>query len=213
MPKQIQSRLIINGYTINPVTNIDALNQVMNGLVSYDSNHSCDLTKGVNIHKNYLGKSLCEPFSIIVKEKDNGGMIGQAFLENGYFTIRIWDKVYPAEVQFDLYLRSELKDIDLIMDHLCNPATPYDGFGLFDCTYSLNHEYIKSSPLSKFNKEQSSYFVNDTLQNNEHGWHVTLNELDELFCYFCDKKAEFWIFLNRSCHENTDHKYNDIQVE
>lgn len=71
--EEITTRLIINGFTINPIKDTYALKIFIDSLCSiYDNNHLCDLGTGI-VHQNYLGKQIAEPsISYISNEKFRG---------------------------------------------------------------------------------------------------------------------------------------------
>ena len=146
-----------------------------------------------------MGKQVGEPSVSYIENESFKGLIGFTVLENGYFVIKIWDNIYPAEIQFDLYLDEKIKDCDLIVDHLSCPAKPYDGLGLFNTTYSLNN-YVKSKTfISKNNNQIPPYCVNQPfsikdLDEKKENYYYILNELREIECHFCNEKATDLIF-------------------
>lgn len=120
-------------------------------------------------------------------------------LDNGYYTIRIWNNVYPAEIHFDLFLEDDLEDIDLIVDHLSAPAVPNDGLGMFNHTASINRHIVQSNNLNKYNKDESAYYVNKPLSfldSDKKHWEVTLNKLGSPECYYCKNSPDQWIFVD-----------------
>ena len=194
----MSTKLVLNGFTINPVTHLPHLIDIFRGLTEYNEKHKCDTGEDGPIHTNYLGKSIFGPVGIRTTDVDNAGSIVQGILENGYYTCRIWDTVYPAKIQFELFLENDLLDIDLIIDHFNAPAIPQDGLGLFDYTYSINNTKEHTSPLQKENiSERSPYKVNDLITFNNNDWEVTLNELKTVECYFCSDLPEYWISFNK----------------
>jgi hypothetical protein len=193
------SRLVLNGFTMNPITHLPFLTDVLRGLAEYDKNHQCDTGIDGPIHTNYLGKTIFGPNGVTVTDKDNNGNIVQGVLENGYYTLRIWDNVYPAKIQFDLFLENDLLDIDLIIDHFSAPGIPQDGFGLFDYTYSITKFKEHTSPLQKYNiYKNSQYEINDKIiVDDSSRWIMKLNQLETSQCYFCKENATHWILYNK----------------
>lgn len=197
--KPMSTKLVLNGFTLNPVTHLPFLINVFVGFGQYSKKHKCDTGLDGPIHTNYLGKTIFGPVGIRITDVDNAGSIVQGILENGYYTFRVWDTVYPAKIQFELFLENDLLDIDLIIDHFNAPAIPQDGLGLFDYTYSINKTKEHTSPLQKENiYKNSSYKVNDSIIFNEGGkWEITLNKLKTIECYFCSNPPEYWISFNK----------------
>lgn len=209
----MSTRLILNGFTINPVTHLPHLINIFRGLTEYRTKHKCDTGSDGPIHTNYLGKSIFGPVGTKIPDiySDNAGSIVQGILENGYYTCRVWENCYPAKIQFDLFLENDLPDIDLIIDHLSAPAIPQDGLGLFDYTYSISNTKEHTTSLQKNNiYKDSSYHVNKLISFETHdNWSVTLNELKTIECYFCNEKPEYWISLNK---DNSNPHTNYISV-
>lgn len=199
--EKIVSHLTINGFTINPIKDIDCFVIFINSLCTiYDKKHECDHRIGL-IHENYLGKQVGEPSVSYIENESFKGLIGFLVLENGYFVIKIWDNIYPAEVQFDLYLDEKIKDCDLIIDHFSCPAIPYDGMGLFNTTYSLNNCVKSKTFISKNNNKIQPYCVNEPfnvkeLTEKRENYYFILNELREIECHFCNEKATDLIFYD-----------------
>lgn len=206
LEEKISSRLIINGFTINPLKDPDVLNVVIMALCSdYDLIHTCDHRldmldeKGeALLHKNYLGKLIDKPLVSYVQNKSFQGLIGFAILENGYFTIKIWDNTYPAQVQFDLFLDEKMDDCDIILDHLSCPAGAFDGLGLFNPTYSLTNFTKNDIFVTKNNKQDSAYLINKPFDKEKYDkdpdYTFTLNEFTKNECHFCKLTAEYLIF-------------------
>jgi hypothetical protein len=198
--EKIVSHLTINGFTINPIKDIHCFTTLINSLCTiYDKEHECDHKIGV-MHENYLGKQVGEPSISYIENESFKGLIGFTVLENGYFVIKIWDNIYPAEIQFDLYLDEKIKDCDLIIDHLSCPAQPYDGMGLFNITYSLNNCIKSKTFISKNNNQIPPYYVNqpfniEELNEKKENYYVTLNQLKEIECHFCNEQATNLIFV------------------
>lgn len=189
----------MHGFTINPVTDPEFLKNILRGLGNYKDIHFCDYGIKNTTHKNYLGNIVDGPFASTVKTSDSGGLIAHCMLDNGYYTVRLWNDVFPAEIHFDLFLEEELLDTDLILDHLCAPAVPNDGFGMFDYTFSTSKTIMPSSSLSKFYKHESSYTVNDPvsfINEDREDWEVILNQLKSPECYYCKNAPEHWIFID-----------------
>ncbi len=199
---------MLNGFTINPVTEKNILVNIMRGLGEYQDNHLCDYSKGT-IHKNYLGRIILGPIVTDVSDTEKNGLVGHCILDNGYYTIRIWNETFPAAFQFDLFLENDLQDTDLILDHLCAPAVPNDGFGIFDYTYSTEKIKLLDSPLRKENPYESSYKVNDSinyLSKDKDNWEITLNQLKTTECYYCKNAATDWIFIDDMQKVHVDFK-------
>lgn len=190
------SRFNLRGYTINPIKDSEWLNNMLSGLFTYSKEHLCDYGHQA-YHKNYLGSPIGLPYIVNINEPGNEGLIATQYMSNGYLVMKITDTVYPAEVRFDLFLNESLDDVELLIDHITSPAIPFDGPGIFDYTYSLVHENTPIHHLSKFDKSQSSYFVNEPLFKNEKdgSWSATLNELGKIECYFCKLEASRWIIV------------------
>lgn len=182
------SHLTINGYTVNPIKNIDHAKLLLTGLgTTYQKEHPCDRDDKL-IHKYYFDKLI--PYSvnaIYVEEEGSRGLFAVAALTNGYYILRIWDEPEPAHVQFDIYVRGDL-DPDICLDHLKAPfaknKNEVDGLGLFDFTYSLIKNPISFNRISKNNKEIAPYNINNKY-----------NHLDKITCYFCPQLAQFWGIL------------------
>jgi hypothetical protein len=204
----MSTKLILNGFTINPVTHLPHLINIIRGLTEYNIKHKCDTGSDGPIHTNYLGKPIFGPVGTKIPDihSDNAGSIVQGILENGYYTCRVWENCYPAKIQFDLFLEDDLPDIDLIIDHFSAPAIPQDGLGLFDYTYSISKTKEHTTTLQKNTDKDSAYDVNDLITFDKNGnWSVILNRLKSPECYFCNKKPEHWISLNK----NTDKNHTD----
>ena len=151
--EKVVSHLVINGFTINPIKDANLLIAFINSLCEiYDKKHVCDHGTKI-IHENFLGKQIGTPSVSYISNDAFNGLIGFAALENGYFVIKIWDNIYPAEIQFDLYLDQKMDDCSIIVDHLSCPAKPYDGMGLFNCTYTLTHSVKNKTFISKYNNK------------------------------------------------------------
>jgi hypothetical protein len=195
------SRLSINGFTMNPITDSRALMDVVYGLTKYKNKHVCDFG-GLSIHNNYLGKIIGQPKVIRISQEENEGLQAHVDLTNGWFTIKIWDKTYPAEVMADFYIRGPLDDPDLIIDHLCAPAIPHDGMGLFDYQYSISSSSALNHIMQKNEKNESPYIVNDPIRRFDDNtkWDVVLNQLSNIQCYYCSDKATEWIIIGPPWH-------------
>ena len=193
------TKITITGFTINPVTNVGILESIMKGLTEYGDSHWCDHGGVDKFHKNYMGKRLHEPSVVMNQNEDNHGLSGTCILDNGYFFIKIWDKVYPSQIQFDMFLTNDVEDLDLILDHLCATAIPYDGLGMFDYSYTKTNTIPLNHMIEKNNKNQSSYIVNDLIKindNNPNDWSVKLNQLGDISCFFCDNIGSSWILFS-----------------
>lgn len=189
----------MHGFTINPVTDPEFLKNILRGLGNYKDIHFCDYGIKNTTHKNYLGEIIGGPFASTVKTSESSGLIAHCMLDNGYYTVRVWNNVFPAEIYFDLFIEEELLDTDLIIDHLCAPAVPNDGFGMFDYTFSTSKTMMPSSSLSKFSKVESSYIVNDPvsfIDEDREDWEVVLNQLKSPECHYCGNAPEHWIFID-----------------
>ena len=190
--EKVVSHLVINGFTINPVKDISYLHILINSLCTlYENKHECDLGSGI-VHENFLGKQIGQPSVSYIENTTFKGLIGFAVLENGYFVIKIWDGIHPAEVQFDLYLDTKLPDCDIILDHLSCPVGHYDGLGLFNCTYSINYITKNEPPISKENKKTPTYFKNESFNSEKYNqdpqnYSFILDEFHKVECYFCEE--------------------------
>jgi hypothetical protein len=205
---KVITRFTLNGFTINPVTEQHILVNIMRGLAEYNGNHLCDYSKGV-VHKNYLGNIVLGPIAATIENVENTGLVGHCILDNGYYTIRIWNNTHPSKFQFDLFLEDDLKDPDLIIDHLCAPPVPNDGFGIFDYTYSTKRTKLSESPLTKHVDDESQYLVNDKIKfidNEKNNWNITLNQLKEIECYYCKENATDWVFIDDMSKVHIDFK-------
>lgn len=188
--------LTVNGYTINPIKDSSMLRDIVLGLVGYKEFHKCDY--GINdiVHKNYLGKIVGPPNIQYIDYDGYRGLTALVFLTNGYFSLKILDSIYPAEIQFDLYIRGELNDPDLIIDHLAAPGVAHDGMGMFDYTYDLKSTKI---PQHKLSRPDANFVVNNLNKNTLD----SLNYLESTHCYFCNNRPEYWIFLGPNENETT----------
>jgi len=200
--KNVSTKLIINGFTLNPVTDELAFFLSVKGIANYKDFHICDYDKGNNnekkVHKNYLGKIISNPKVDYIDSGSFKGWIGCLVLENGYFVIKIWDSLYPARIQLDLYLDEKMEDADLIIDSLCAPAVPFDGFGMFDYTYSLSYITKQTNIIDKDNNvpsyELNKFFDIDDYINKMGEYSIILNKLNKIQCYFCESQGEYFIF-------------------
>jgi hypothetical protein len=191
-PHEVETRLTVNGFTMNPITNPMLLSVVINGLVSYKDNHLCDYGQA-STHKNYLGKKITEP--IVTVSEDKSFIQAHVGLTNGWINIRITNNVYPAKVVLDAYVAGDIKDADLIIDHLCAPALPMDGIGMFDYTYTLQSNPILNNAMSKHNHHASPYKLNDPALVSDGSVEVTLNKLSSIECHFCSSPAVTWLIV------------------
>jgi hypothetical protein len=201
--EKIYSHLTINGYTINPVKSKSQTKSILMGLCGYGEKHACDFKKEKNlVHTNYLGKVVGEPKIDYIVNRDYQGITAHFTLENGYFTLKIIDNVFPAEIQFTLHLNGYMEDCSLIIDHLSAPTRPNDGFGMFDSTYSLTYTNKKNHFISKIDNKITSYYVNDyydfdnLVKTGDEDYEVILNEINELQCAYCNQKAESIVFCS-----------------
>lgn len=193
----VESHIKITGFTLNPIKDYKLGESLMFGLGQYPKEHVCDFNPEIK-HTNYLGTIEDREiiYSKYIEEVGNRGLVVFAPLTNGgHYTLRIWDESYPAYVQFEAYIKNRVYDADLILDHLKAPAFPWDGIGLFDETCSIAESQIRFSPLMKSSEKFfPGYVVKDPLiidhENTTYSGY--LNELDKIFCYFCEFKAEFW---------------------
>lgn len=182
------------------------------GLFTYSKEHLCDYGYG-KMHKNYLGHQIGNPYIVKIENEEYSGLMATQYMTNGYFVMKITDSTYPAEIRFDLFLNEPLQDVELLIDHLTAPAIPFDGPGIFDYKYSLSHENISTHHLSKFDKKESSYFVNDSMERYENGeWSITLNELEKIKCYFCNLDATRWIIIGAPWWPLKDGETRDIDL-
>lgn len=199
---EVCTKLFIQGFTINPNKNLVMFKDMIIGLCnSYSLKHYCDFDDNT-IHMNYLGKQIGKiHVEEIISEKESG-RIGFVNLENGYFVLKIIDNVYPSEIYFDLYLNEKLTDFQIIIDHLSAPAVPLDGFGMFDYSYNVNYFTKNENKISKHNKTESPYFINDSYNSEKHNkniledkeYKLILNKLKEIECYFCSNIPTFVVF-------------------
>lgn len=188
--------LTINGYTINPIKDHLMLRDILLGLVDYQKFHKCDY--GINdiVHKNYLGKIVGSPNIQYIDYEGYKGLTATVFLTNGYFVIKIIDNIYPAEIQFDLYIRGELGDPNLIVDHLAAPGVAHDGMGMFDYTYKISSEVIPQHHMSPSKIELVD-------SNSEKNTLDDLNKLNEVQCFFCKGVADSWVFIGPNEKQHT----------
>lgn len=191
-PHEVESRLTVVGFTINPITNSAMLSALLNGLVSYKDKHLCDYGQS-SIHKNYLGRKIIEP--VIIVSEDKSFVQGYVALTNGWINVRVINNVYPAKVVFDAYINENMSDADLIIDHLCAPALPMDGMGLFDFTYNLQSTPILNSAMSKHNHFTAPYKLNSPAVILDDAVEVTLNKLSNIECHFCSLPATTWLIV------------------
>lgn len=207
------SKFNLLGYTINPIKDKEWLSQMLSGLFTYSDKHLCDYGHST-YHKNYLGKQIGLPYIVKIDEPENKGLIATQYMSNGYFVMKITDNIYPAEIRFDLFLNDPLEDVELLIDHLCAPAIPFDGPGIFDYTYSLTHENLPFHHLSKENKLESSYYINSPMSKNDSDkiWSVTLNELGNIKCHFCDNDGTRWIILGAPWEPLNEGESRDVNL-
>jgi hypothetical protein len=212
--KKLGTKLVINGFSINPILDENSFMLSTKGIANYEDIHLCDygrdpeetvedyIKKGMMSHKNYLGKRIGNPKVNYINNKNTRGWTGYQLIENGYYIIKIWDNFYPARIQFDLYLDEKMDDADLIIDGLCAPAVPFDGFGMFDYSYSLSYITKPESILEK-NDKTSSYHLNEPFNIEKYieekgGYEIILNQLDTIHCHFCTNDGKYFIFgLNK----------------
>jgi hypothetical protein len=195
----VGTKLIINGFTINPVKDKDNLVNILTGLCNYEKKHLCDFGNKT-VHTNYLGKQIGETRVDYVQNEDHSGLIGYVLLENGYFVLKIWDNIYPAEIQFDMYLDEKMLDPYIIIDHLSAPAIPLDGLGMFNYKHTLSYTTKQDNILFKNNKKNSAYKINEPFyleeyKKNSENSKFILNELNNISCYFCDKNTNTFVFF------------------
>jgi hypothetical protein len=205
---KLVTRLNINGFSINPVADKTFLFNIIKGLTEYDDKHFCDYGKNV-VHKNYIGTPVFLPEVTLINENERTGFVGFCVLTNGYLVIRMFTNTYPSTIEFDLVLDDKLEDIDLIIDHLCAPAIPNDGLGMFDYTYSLKTEKMLDNSLFKDNQNDSPYHLNDQIKFLDEGkteWEVVLNELKTIECYYCKDNGTNWIFIDDVANVHLDFK-------
>ncbi len=158
-----------------------------------------------------MGNIVAGPFASKITDSENSGLVGHCMIDNGYYTVRIWDNCYPAQISFELFFEGDLPDIDLIVDHLCAPATPNDGLGMFNHSSSINKEIIQTNALKKFNQDESPYIVNKPLSfidKDKTEWEVVLNKLKSPECYYCTKNPDHWIIID----QDTELHLNFISV-
>jgi hypothetical protein len=87
-----------------------------------------------------------------------------------------------------------MPDCSIIIDHLSCPAQPFDGLGLFNCTYSLTHSIKNQTFISKYNNKTPMYFVNESFDKEKYkeqaeNYYIILNQLKEIECHFCNLQA------------------------
>lgn len=196
---EIGTKVFITGFTINPVKDPQVLYKIIEGLLSYDKKHLCDFGN-ITEHENFLGSLVGDIKVDYIENKLFKGAIGYANMDNGYFTLKIYDSVYPSEVQLDLYINSKVLDIQIILDHLSSPAGPFDGLCIFDYQYSLSYISKRHNILNKNNKNIAAYDLNepynqkkhqDSIINNEF-YEVKLNELKNPECFFCKNQPSMF---------------------
>lgn len=212
--------LTINGFTINPIKSKSQLKAIIKGLCNYNQKHLCDFQTEIElIHTNFLGKQIGKPKIDYIFDQNFQGLIAHVTLENGYFTLKIIDNIYPAEIQFNLFLNKKMEDCSIIIDHLSAPARPNDGLGMFDATYSLVYVNKKNHFLSKSDNKKPFYFINQNpdLDNpnikNSENYAIILNELKNIECSFCNQLAQYTVFCSFPrktipiCKEHKDSRY------
>jgi len=195
----VSTKLIINGFTINPIIDTTAFEDFIKGMLLYKEKHLCDFNHTL-LHSNYLSNMIGSPTINYLNNDSNSGLIGYALLENGYFVLKIEYNWHPARVQFDLYLDTKLPDATLIIDHLSAPASPLDGLGLFDISYSMS--YITKPRSMIANKDNRLfYYTNEpfsmqSYESDKENYEVTLNELNNAQCYLCAEQATSYRFYD-----------------
>lgn len=85
-------------------------------------------------------------------------------------------------------------DCDLIIDHLSAPASPFDGFGLFNISYDLSYKTKNQIFISKKNHKTAPYHVNESFDTNKKS--VILNEIKEIQCRECTMQATRLVFVD-----------------
>ena len=196
----VGTKLIINGFTINPIKDKNSLINILNVLCNYQKKHLCDFHRNL-VHTNYLGKQVGPTRVDYIKNENHSGLVGYVLLENGYFVLKIWDNVYPAEIQFDMYLDEKMLDPYIVIDHLSAPATPLDGLGMFNYKHTLSYTTKQDNIIFKNNKKNAAYEINEPFdleeyKKNPKNSKVILNELKNISCYFCNRNAESFVFFD-----------------
>lgn len=92
--------LLLNGYSLNPPTDIARTQKWLNDLV-----------------QNIDMKVAIPPRAAYVKKEGNRGMTAIVGIETSHIAMHIWDETDPAFVQFDLYTCSTL-NVDLVINEL-----------------------------------------------------------------------------------------------
>lgn len=198
----VSTKLFISGFTINPNKNLSCFKDIISGLCNYyKKNHICDFD-GETVHVNFLGQQIGELYVQEIMSDNESGRIGFVNLENGYFVLKIVDSVYPAEIQFDLFLNEKMTDFQIIIDHLSSPSLPFDGLGMFDYSYNISYFTKKNNIITKENKNIAPYDINEEYDfdkhqnyiNNNKEYSIVLNQLKEIECYFCKSLPKYSIF-------------------
>lgn len=184
------SRLSIHGYTINPLIQESHFKNVFFGITTYKSKHSCDFN-GRAIHNNYLGKRVGDISVKQIGSKLVPSFSGHVVLENGHVTLTTVNDVFPAEIYLDVFLFEDIKDPDLLIDHLRAPAMNYDGFGMFDYTYRIDKEDVVQHHMSKFDQDVT---YGQSISNAV----PEFNKLSKIECYYCQNQAISWAFKDNN---------------
>lgn len=189
------THLHLEGFSLNPIFNRNALLSFIVGLASYSEIHSCDFIEEM-VHLNNLGKPYIDeisPFALKIENESKNEFFCLQIIDNGYFTLRVLKDEYPSRIIFDLFIEEKIKEFDLVIDHFCAPALNSeeftDGFGLFDYDYRISYytqtkssiSLIKENSLEHINKKESYLDPFD------------LNSINSLSCYFCKNTATNWV--------------------
>lgn len=219
MPHNIDvgSKLVINGFTINPIKDKDAFKITLESLFSYEymEKHLCDLDSKTT-HTNFLKKSTLDSTVFYIDNEFEKGLIGFVVLKNGYYTLKIVYSKNPAEIQLDMYINEPTLNSDLIIDHLCAPSVPFDGFGMFDYTFSILNMSKPTTIVSDV--DNNIRYTNNKLFNmdefnDDPKYSIVLNELQHIHCFYCDNEGKFFVFKNDSrkivsvCIKHVNKKY------
>jgi S-adenosylmethionine/arginine decarboxylase-like enzyme len=109
----LHNQLLVNGYSRNPIKNIDNAIKWM-----------ADLVESIDM------KIIQGPYASYVEKEGNRGLTCVVMIETSHIALHVWDETDPGEIQFDLYTCGEL-DVDKILKNLS------ENLGLFDYNYMV----------------------------------------------------------------------------
>ena len=109
----LHNQLLVNGYSRNPIKNIDNAIKWM-----------ADLVESIDM------KIIQGQYASYVEKEGNRGLTCVVMIETSHIALHVWDETDPGEIQFDLYTCGEL-DVDKILKNLS------ENLGLFDYNYMV----------------------------------------------------------------------------